>query len=53
MAQIFLRGRKCLDELASYEEQQMVLRELGKEALAENGDWLLYQRSKPLEMRWG
>lgn len=52
MAQIFRRGRKRIEEAVSTEEQHNVLRELGKEALAENGDWLLYQRSKPLEMKW-
>lgn len=57
MEQIFLRGKNCLEALDSIsnneEDKRNVLKELGKEALTENGDWLLYQRSRPLEMRWG
>ncbi len=54
MAQIFGRGKQALEKPdLGIEESKDILRELGKEALAENGDWLLYQRSKPLEMRWG
>lgn len=54
MAQIFGRGKQALEKPdLGIEDSKDILRELGKEALAENGDWLLYQRSKPLEMRWG
>jgi hypothetical protein len=31
-------------------EAQTLLRELGREALAENGDWVLLHRQRPLEM---
>ena len=32
------------------EEEVNLFRELGKEALAENGDWLLLHRDRPLEV---
>jgi hypothetical protein len=31
-----------------YEEAQRLIRDLGKEALRENGDWLLLHRSRPI-----
>ena len=42
--------RECLDNgnLVAAEE---LIGELGKEALAENGDWVLLHRERPPEMR--
>ncbi len=59
MAVIFARANKALKEIIdksnkadpelNYKVQKRLL-ELGKEALEENGDWVLLHRKKPLEL---
>ena len=53
MAFLFAQGKQAATELLSQDEQEScrrVLLEIGKEALAENGDWLLQHRARPLRM---
>ena len=53
MAFLFAQGRQAATELLRQDEQEScrrVLLEIGKEALAENGDWLLQHRARPLKM---
>ncbi|EKO39307.1 MAG: hypothetical protein B193_1989 [Solidesulfovibrio magneticus str. Maddingley MBC34] len=53
MAFLFAQGRQAATELLLQDEQDQcrrVLLEIGKEALAENGDWLLQHRARPLKM---
>ena len=60
-ATIFNRARKHLDALEQQvpEEQERhqrithLIRELGKEALIENGDWVLLRRERPIEIPKG
>jgi hypothetical protein len=56
MADLFHRAeRRIADALAkgSHHTAKHLLFELGKEALGENGDWLLYHRERPLEVPKG
>jgi hypothetical protein len=54
----FGRARDRLRNLLSYgeydsikyKESQILVEELGKEALVENGDWVLMHRDRPLEV---
>jgi predicted membrane channel-forming protein YqfA (hemolysin III family) len=53
MAAVFERANARLLELLRAGEQrraQLVLSELGREALAEHGDWLLLHRERPMEL---
>lgn len=53
---LFTRGSSVIKELLEenkHKEAEKVLIEIGKEALTENGDWLMLQRSRPLEMPIG
>lgn len=53
MGQIFARAEHHLNELTrqeDYQAAQRLIEELGKEALAENGDWLLLHRARPMEV---
>ena len=53
MAFLFARGGQALAVAARQGEtglRRHVLLEIGKEALAENGDWLLQHRARPLKM---
>jgi hypothetical protein len=48
------RGRlKELGAAATPDECQKLLEALGKEALAENADWVLIHRDRPLEVPHG
>lgn len=55
---LFGRARDRLRNLLSYgeydsikyKESQILVEELGKEALVENGDWVLMHRDRPLEV---
>ena len=52
MAQIFALAEQRLREmirLGNYQGAQRLIQELRKEALAENGDWVLLHRERPLE----
>lgn len=52
MSVVFGKAKEVLQGLTGPEHQQEaqgLLRDLGKEALAENGDWLLLHRERPLE----
>ncbi len=53
MAFLFAQGGQAMAGAARQGEtglQRHVLLEIGKEALAENGDWLLQHRARPLKM---
>lgn len=53
MSQLFGRAAAEMSELMELGDMvgaRSVLFELGKEALAENGDWLLMHRARPLDM---
>lgn len=53
MAHLFAVGEQRLREIiqhGNYQAAQTLIEELGKEALAENGDWVLLHRERPLEM---
>jgi hypothetical protein len=52
MGQLFSASDKLLRKMArtgAYKDAQKLIEELGKEALAENGDWVLLHRERPLE----
>jgi len=52
MSAVFGKAKEILRGLTGPEHQkeaQTLLRDLGKEALAEHGDWLLLHRERPLE----
>jgi hypothetical protein len=52
MAALFARAFKRLDELVKdkkFDRARQLLFHLGKEALAENGNWVLLHRERPLE----
>jgi hypothetical protein len=49
MQRIFAAARKALDSAASAAEQREVLRLLGEAALAEQAEWALMHRQRPLE----
>lgn len=56
MESLFARGKSIIAGLIKenkLDEVEQVLIEIGKEALVENGDWLMLQRSRPLEMPIG
>jgi hypothetical protein len=51
MRNLFDDARKKLEDLLKkheYEKAQDIIKELGKEALLENGNWLLLKRERPL-----
>lgn len=51
MATLFAQGRRILHDLLSsqeYEGAQQMVTDLGKEALNENGEWLLRHRNRPI-----
>lgn len=51
--ELFIRAKKQLDMFLKNKDLQNakhLILELGREALAENGDWLIIHRSKPLEV---
>lgn len=48
MGAFFRRGEKALGEAPSSEARGEILRTLGREALVENGDWILLHRERPL-----
>lgn len=53
MAELFARASLLMSHCLStcdYKRAQRLVIELGQEALAENGDWLVLHRSRPLEM---
>ena len=53
MGELFFRGEQAMEkylELGVLPGVKEIIIELGKEALAENGDWLLTKRSKPIEI---
>ena len=57
---IFARARKIFDALraeagisAAGDAADELLRELGKEALIENGDWVLLHRERPIDIPKG
>jgi hypothetical protein len=56
MSSLYARALRVLDDVkdASLAEQlrtaQEVIREIGREALAENGDWLMIHRELPIEL---
>lgn len=59
-AAIFTRARKVFDALraeapasAGGDTMEVLLRELGKEALIENGDWVLLRRERPIDIPKG
>lgn len=56
MAKLFGRGAECLDHALATNDRALALRtirDLGREALEENGDWVLLHRERTLEMRIG
>jgi hypothetical protein len=53
MSELFDTGVRRLDEYLrkqDYDGARALLRELGQEALEENGDWVLLHRERPLEV---
>jgi hypothetical protein len=55
MAEIFSRGAVCLEFAlrdTDYGLAKSLIRELGDEALAENGDWVLLHRERAIEVPW-
>lgn len=57
-AVIFNRARKIFESLnenteANRRQKQKLIKELGKEALIENGDWVLMRRERPIEIPKG
>jgi hypothetical protein len=53
MAQLFATAQQRLQEMirkGDYQGAQSLIVDLGKEALAENGDWVLLHRERPLEV---
>jgi hypothetical protein len=53
MSVLFANAKQRLGEALDSEslhEARLLLRELGREALAENGDWVLLHRQRPLEI---
>lgn len=53
MANLFAAAQKQLQRLLNqrkYSEARFVIEELGKEALAENGDWVILHRERPIQM---
>ena len=56
MVVLFDRARRRLVDLLRAEDRaaaRQLIRELGREALAENGDWVLLHRERPLEVPKG
>jgi hypothetical protein len=56
MRDLYSRGSLCLAEALSKGDQQLAQRivlDLGKEALEENGDWVLLHREREFEIRLG
>ena len=56
MSLLFENAAQRLEEAVAagnHEEARHLVRELGKEALAENGDWLLLHRQRPLDVPGG
>ncbi|MGE3551201.1 MAG: hypothetical protein AB7I29_15040, partial [Geobacter sp.] len=55
MFTIFSKGTRHLDQLSVNDLPgfQKVIQRLGQEALAENGDWLLMHRERPIEVPQG
>jgi hypothetical protein len=53
MSLLFANAKQRLEELMAagkYAGAQALIKDLGKEALAENGDWVLLHRERPLEV---
>jgi hypothetical protein len=53
MLQLYRKANQQLKELLAQGrlvEAQNIIRELGEEALIENGEWLLFHRSQPVQM---
>jgi hypothetical protein len=53
MSLLFANAKQGLEELMTagkYAGAQALIKDLGKEALAENGDWVLLHRERPLEV---
>jgi hypothetical protein len=53
MGMIFVTARERLDQMIKekqFERAENLIEELGKEALEENGDWVLLHRERPLEV---
>lgn len=53
MSMLFDRACRRLDDLlrvGDHAAARRLIRELGREALAENGDWVILHRERPLEM---
>ncbi len=56
MWKLFSRGAECLDQALAKDDRALAIRtilDLGREALEENGDWVLLHRERTLEMRIG
>jgi hypothetical protein len=56
MSVLFRRARIHLDKLIAedrWSEAQSLVAEIGKEALSENGDWIMTHRERPLEVPKG
>ena len=53
MSSLFAHASRQLKDLMgldNVDKARDLLRELGKESLAENGDWVLLHRERPLEL---
>lgn len=53
MYRLYRRGADCLDQAMRQGDEALardIIAELGKEALAENGDWVLLHRERKIEM---
>jgi hypothetical protein len=56
MSPLFASAKQRLEELMTagkYAGAQALIKDLGKEALAENGDWVLLHRARPIEVPRG
>jgi hypothetical protein len=53
MASLFAKAKKELEtvlETGDFEEARAIVHDLGKEALKENGEWVLTHRNRPIEV---
>ena len=56
MSDLFFKGEKLIStgiKQNNWKHVKELILELGKEALTENGDWLLTKRSRPIELPTG
>ncbi len=50
MANVFNQALNKINEVSDFDETISIIHELGKEALRENGDWVLLHRDRPIKV---